>query len=52
MQIYKGGKIEEILGPALSEEVRAGRACPSLQLLCDIATAMEMSTAWVLGLED
>jgi len=52
MRMHEGDKVLEILGPALYQEVQAGRACPSLGLLAELATALGVKTGWLLGLEE
>ena len=44
--------IKQVLGSALLEEVRAGRACPSAELLFALAEALDVKARWVLGLEE
>ncbi|WP_257306511.1 hypothetical protein [Geothrix campi] len=44
--------IKQVLGSVLLEEVRAGRACPSAELLFALAEALDVKARWVLGLED
>jgi hypothetical protein len=50
--MHEGGKVEEVLGPALHQEVKAGRACPSLALLAELAAALGVKPGWLLGLEE
>lgn len=45
-------KIEEVLGSDLTRLVREGRACPSLEVLCDLERVLGPKLAWILGLED
>jgi len=44
--------IKQVLGSALYEEVKAGRACPSVELLFALAEALDVKARWVLGLEE
>jgi len=45
-------QIKQVLGTALYEEVRAGRACPAAELLFALAEALDVKARWVLGLEE
>jgi hypothetical protein len=45
-------QIKQVLGTALYEEVKAGRACPSAELLFALAEALDVKARWVLGLEE
>ena len=52
LAMHEGGKVEEVLGSALYQEVKAGRACPSLALLAELAAALGVKPGWLLGLEE
>ncbi len=52
MKMYEEEEIKKVLGSALYEEVQAGRACPSLELLSALAAALGVKTEWVQGLEE
>jgi len=41
-----------ILGEALDHEVLEGRACPSTELLVDLAKAYGVKATWLMGLEN
>jgi len=48
---HSGNAFEDVLGKALAKEVKAGRACPSIELLCKLATALEIRQAWLLAID-
>lgn len=52
MKMYESDEIKKVLGQALFDEVQAGRACPSSELLFRLAEALRVRAGWVLGLED
>ena len=52
LQGHERAAIEAVLGPALTQEVLAGRCCPSLEIICKLAPALGLRTMWMLGLED
>lgn len=52
IKMYQADEIKKVLGPALYDEVLAGRACPSLALLADLAAVLGVKPGWVQGLEE
>jgi hypothetical protein len=52
MKMYEADEIKKVLGAALYEEVQTGRACPSVELLSELATALGVKAGWVQGLEE
>lgn len=52
IKMYEAEEIKKVLGTSLFEEVKAGRACPSAELLFALAPALGVKQAWLLGFEE
>ena len=47
----KAGRINQVLGDALTQLVIEGRACPSLELMYQLRPVLGQKLDWILGLE-
>lgn len=52
MKRYEEARIQKVLGKATYEDVKAGRTCPSLELLVTLAVKLGVKPMWLLALED